>query len=215
LPCGSVEPGWANVSLPSQSSSSRRVPAPDPFFAIAGGPGEASTQFFAWLPDHYAGIHATHDIVLVDQRGTGASNAHVLPPLPDTSGLSASEADARLSAWMHDSLAALDADPRFYTSAVAADDLDDVRAALGYDTIDLYGASYGGTLAQYYLASIPNMSGSRSWTARRRWTCRSWSGWRPTASTRSISCSRAAPRMRRATRPSRTSPASGRRCPPS
>ena len=26
------------------------VPAPDPFFAIAGGPGDASTQFFAWLP---------------------------------------------------------------------------------------------------------------------------------------------------------------------
>jgi pimeloyl-ACP methyl ester carboxylesterase len=123
----------------------------DPVFAIAGGPGDASTQFFAWLPGLYSGVHATHDIVLVDQRGTGASNALTLQPLPDTSALSASEADARLSAWMHDSLAALDADPRFYTSAVAADDLDDVRAALGYDKIDLYGTSYGGTLAQYYL----------------------------------------------------------------
>ena len=38
-----------------------------------------------------------------------------------------------------------------YTSTVAADDLDAVRAALGYDTIDLYGTSYGGELAQYYL----------------------------------------------------------------
>ena len=109
------------------------------------------TQFFAWLPGLYAGVHATHDIVLVDQRGTGASNALTLPAPPDTSALSASEADARLAAWMRDSLAALDADPRFYTSTVAADDLDDVRAALGYDKIDLYGTSYGGTLAQYYL----------------------------------------------------------------
>ena len=42
----------------------------------------------------------------------------------------------------------VDADPRFYTSTVAADDLDDVRAALGYDRIDLYGTSYGGTLVE-------------------------------------------------------------------
>jgi pimeloyl-ACP methyl ester carboxylesterase len=127
------------------------APAADPVFALAGGPGDASSQFFAWLPGLYAGVHATHDIVLVDQRGTGASNPLTLPEMPDTSGLSAADADTRLSAWMHDGLAALDADPRFYTSTVAADDLDDVRAALGYDKVDLYGTSYGGTLAQYYL----------------------------------------------------------------
>ena len=50
---------------------------------------------------------------------------------------------------------ALDADPRFYTTTVAADDLDDVRAALGYDRIDLYGTSYGGTLVQYYIRQHP------------------------------------------------------------
>ena len=70
--------------------------------------------------------------------------------------MSAAQAEARLAAWMHDALAALDADPRFYTSTVAADDLDDVRVALGYDTIDLYGTSYGGTLAQYYLRQHPD-----------------------------------------------------------
>ncbi|MFI5225416.1 MAG: alpha/beta fold hydrolase [Candidatus Limnocylindrales bacterium] len=127
------------------------APRSDPFFAIAGGPGDASTGFFAWLPGLYASVHATHDIVLVDQRGTGASNELMLPAMPDTSTLAATEADARLSAWMRESLAALDADPRLYTSTVAADDLDAVRAALGYDQIDLYGTSYGGTLAQYYL----------------------------------------------------------------
>ena len=131
-------------------------PRPDPLFAIAGGPGDAGTQFFAWLPGLFAGIHATRDIVLVDQRGTGGSNALTLPSAPDTSGMSAVQAEASLAAWMHDALAALDADPRFYTSTVAANDLDDVRAALGYDTIDLYGASYGGTLAQYYLRQHPD-----------------------------------------------------------
>ena len=124
---------------------------PDPFFALAGGPGEASTSFFAWLPGLYTEVHATHDIVLVDQRGTGASNPLTLPAVPDTTGLSAAEADARLSAWAAESVAGLDGDPSQYTSSVAADDLDAVRAALGYDKIDLYGASYGGELAQYYL----------------------------------------------------------------
>jgi len=124
---------------------------PDPLFALAGGPGDASTSFFAWFPGLYTGVHATHDIVLVDQRGTGASNPLTLPAMPDTTGLSAAEADALLSAWAKESLAGLDADPRMYTSSVAADDVDAVRAALGYDKIDLYGASYGGELAQYYL----------------------------------------------------------------
>ena len=156
-PRGSLEPGGRRIDLrvavvPALAAD----PRPDPLFAIAGGPGEAGTQFFAWLPGLFTGVHATRDIVLIDQRGTGGSNPLTLPPAPDTSGMSAAQAEARLAAWMHDALAALDADPRFYTSTVAADDLDDVRAALGYDTIDLYGTSYGGTLAQYYLRQHPD-----------------------------------------------------------
>ena len=131
-------------------------PRSDALFAVAGGPGDASTTFFAWLPGLYTDVHAVRDIVLVDQRGTGASNPLALPEMPGTSNLSTSAADARLRAWIRDSLAGIDADPRFYTTTVAADDLDDVRAALGYDRIDLYGTSYGGTLAQYYIRQHPD-----------------------------------------------------------
>jgi pimeloyl-ACP methyl ester carboxylesterase len=126
-------------------------PKPEPLFALAGGPGDASSEFFAWLPGLYTAVHATRDIVLVDQRGTGRSNALSLPAMPDTTGLSAGDTEARLAAWARDGLAAIDADPRMYTSTVAADDLDAVRDALGYGKIDLYGTSYGGELAQYYL----------------------------------------------------------------
>jgi pimeloyl-ACP methyl ester carboxylesterase len=126
-------------------------PEPDAFFVLAGGPGDAGTAFFGWLPGLFAGVHATRDIVIVDQRGTGGSNPLVLPPMPDTSGLSDSDIDARLHSWADGWLASIDADPRQYTSSVAADDLDAVREALGYERIDLYGPSYGGTLAQYYI----------------------------------------------------------------
>lgn len=126
-------------------------PEPDPFFVLAGGPGDAGTQFFAWLPSVFEDIHATRDIVLFDQRGTGESNAMILPPVPDTAGLSADATEAALSAWTTESLAAIDADARFYTSSVAADDVDDIREALGYEQVNIYGTSYGATLAQYYM----------------------------------------------------------------
>lgn len=138
--------------VPAQSAT----PAADPFFAIAGGPSEASSQFFAWLPGVFSGVHASHDIVLVDQRGTGDSNPLTVPEMPDTSGMSAAQADSALTAWAKDGVAVMDGDPRFYTSTVAADDLDAVRTALGYDRINLYGTSYGATLAQYYLRQYPD-----------------------------------------------------------
>jgi pimeloyl-ACP methyl ester carboxylesterase len=124
---------------------------PDPLIVLAGGPGEAATQFFAWMPAVFRELHARRDIVLVDQRGTGDSNRLTLPELPDPTGLSARAADARLSAWSRSALGSIDADPRFYTTMAAVEDLEDVRAALGYARVNLYGTSYGGTVAQYYL----------------------------------------------------------------
>jgi pimeloyl-ACP methyl ester carboxylesterase len=132
------------------------TPAAQPFVVLAGGPSEAASQYFAWLPAVYGAVHAARDIVLVDQRGTGGSNSLVLPAAPDVEGLSATDAHVAMASWAKDALGSLDADLRFYTSTVAAEDLDEVRAALGYDRIDLYGTSYGATLAQYYLRQHPD-----------------------------------------------------------
>lgn len=137
--------------VPAQADT----PAADAFFALAGGPNKAATAFFGWLPGRFSEVHATRDIVLVDQRGTGGSNELVLPAIPDTSGQSPSVAESRLRAWSDDWMATIRADPRQYTSTVAADDLDAVRQALGYDLVDLYGPSYGSTLAQYYIRQHP------------------------------------------------------------
>ena len=126
-------------------------PESDPVFFLAGGPGGAATQTWWNAADVFPRVHDHRDIVLVDQRGTGDSNPLLLPPFPDTSELSAGDARAAIAATVRNGLARLDVDPRLYTSPAAADDLDDVRAALGYERIDLYGASYGATLAQYYV----------------------------------------------------------------
>jgi pimeloyl-ACP methyl ester carboxylesterase len=133
--------------VPAETSD----PQPDPVFFLAGGPGGAATQSWFNAPDLFPIVHRDRDIVLVDQRGTGDSSPLWWPHLRDLSGLTRNQMSKVLAAWLERALAGLDADPRFYASPQAADDIDDVRAALGYDQIDLYGASYGATLAQYYV----------------------------------------------------------------
>src|SRR4029077_1132006 len=52
---------------------------PDPFFMIAGGPGQAVVGLFMQgvRKEFIAAVRAKRDIVLLDQRGTGG-----LPPAP-------------------------------------------------------------------------------------------------------------------------------------
>ncbi len=127
------------------------TPRPDPLFALDGGPGQAATEDLGWTASIFDGIHADRDIVLVDQRGTGGSNRLTVPDAPDISKLSKAEAAATADVWVKKVLAEMPGDPRFYTTSVAMDDVDDVRAALGYEKVNLYGPSYGATAAQYYL----------------------------------------------------------------
>src|SRR5690348_9470527 len=49
--------------------------SPDPLFVLAGGPGMAATSFYTSVAPVFDLIHRDRDIVLLDQRGTGGSNA--------------------------------------------------------------------------------------------------------------------------------------------
>jgi len=127
-------------------------PAPDPIFYLAGGPGEAATEDAAKGQQLPYSLSNNHDLVFVDQRGTGGSNRVLVPTdQPDVTGLTPEEMDTVFKEWVAKFLEEIDMDPRFYTTSVAMDDLDKVREALGYDQINLVGYSYGVTAAQYYL----------------------------------------------------------------
>ena len=90
------------------------------------------------------------DIVLVDQRGTGKS--HPLECRSTSNSLQElTESDATSLARLRACLASYDADVRLYTTPIAMDDLDDVRAYLGYQQINLYGGSYGTRAALVYV----------------------------------------------------------------
>jgi pimeloyl-ACP methyl ester carboxylesterase len=123
---------------------------PDPVFFLAGGPGAAASE--AWASSGiFPGLNDHRDIVLMDQRGTGRSHKLVIPPPPGMAGLTDEQQPAALTAYYAYAVAHLDGNVRYYTTAIAMDDLDKVRQALGYERINLYGGSYGGTALQYYL----------------------------------------------------------------
>jgi pimeloyl-ACP methyl ester carboxylesterase len=131
----------------------KRNPQPDALFLLAGGPGQSATETFPAMIPLLTPIHEDRDIVLVDQRGTGKSNPlRCLDPEDETlADLTDEEVLERVKACP----AQLDADLRFYTTENAMTDLDEVRAALGYETINLYGASYGTRAALTYLRMFP------------------------------------------------------------
>lgn len=129
-----------------------RTPAPDPIFILAGGPGQAATEVYPALEEAFAQLNQERDVVLVDQRGTGESNP-LECHLPEEEGSFVT--DEVVIAALKACPAQLDADLRFYTTEIAMQDLDAVRAALGYEQINLYGASYGTRAGLTYLRLYP------------------------------------------------------------
>jgi pimeloyl-ACP methyl ester carboxylesterase len=131
--------------------------APDPLFYIPGGPGSSATEDAPFVAQQAAKIREHRDLVFMDQRGTGGSNplncAFFNPgdlqsylgdyfPLPDVRKCREElEPKANL---------------KLYTTSIAADDLEDVRRALGYQKINIIGGSYGTRAAQVFLKRHPN-----------------------------------------------------------
>lgn len=128
-------------------------PAPDPVVPLAGGPGAGSVQFYAAWFAAFEPARSDRDILLLDQRGTGES-ARMDCPVDDDiiEGQYSSEETLRFT---RACLEQLPYDPRFFTTSVAIDDLDAVRRALGYPSLNLVGTSYGTRVAQSYARRYP------------------------------------------------------------
>ena len=127
-----------------------------PLFELSGGPGQAATgaAYFYTGPGREYRRH--RDVVLVDQRGTGGSNPLSAPattksPQDYLSEMYPVDYVSRMRAALEPR-----ADLTQYTTAIAMDDLDDVRAWLGYEQINLIGISYGTRAALVYLRQHPD-----------------------------------------------------------
>ena len=129
----------------------RQAPAaPDPLFVLAGGPGQGASMLAGFANRAFADVRRRRDIVLVDLAGTGRSAALNCQLYPSPADLVGDFYPIPQVRSCRDTLAR-QVDLRRYTTPVLMDDLDEVRAALGYERINIYGTSYGTRAALVYV----------------------------------------------------------------
>ncbi|MDY0974877.1 alpha/beta hydrolase [Massilia sp. CFBP9012] len=126
--------------------------APDPLLVLAGGPGQAATDYGPLLASAFREARKRRDILLVDQRGTGRSSP-LRCPMPEQAIARGDTASAQAS--LRACLAALEADPRHFHTEAALADFEDLRRALGYRQFSLWGGSYGTRTALMYARRYP------------------------------------------------------------
>jgi pimeloyl-ACP methyl ester carboxylesterase len=123
----------------------------DPLFVLAGGPGQAGSDVIVLLSAAFKRVRATRDIVFIDQRGTGLSGKLDCESRPEHETMSDAELEAEVARCIGASRAPFTA----YTTANAARDLEQVRRALGYGKVNVWGGSYGTRLGQAYARAFP------------------------------------------------------------
>jgi pimeloyl-ACP methyl ester carboxylesterase len=142
-----------NILLLPATSEKRE---PDPLVYFAGGPGSAATEDALGFAPEFTKIREHRDMLFVDQRGTGKShplNCEFYNPndLQSYLGYFMPLEDIRKCRPQLEA----NADLKLYTTTIAMDDMDEVRAALGYEQINLFGGSYGTRAALTYLKRYP------------------------------------------------------------
>lgn len=131
---------------------------PDPITFFAGGPGEASIPFGLFKARELGLLGGKRDLLLVDLRGTGMSGGLFCRELAG---------EARGQGFLDDFLPTdgiracrdrlkPEVDLSWYTTDAAVDDVEEVRAALGYGPLNLIGISHGTHAALTYLRRHPS-----------------------------------------------------------
>ncbi len=115
-----------------------------PLFILAGWGGSAiDSDYVDWAVQSFGQLNQSMDLVFAAQRGTTYSWPQACPGLGATG--------PGLRAAVRHCLASASRSPRHDTTAAAARDLDQVRKALGYNEINIYGGSYGVSMGLAYL----------------------------------------------------------------
>jgi len=130
------------------------TPEPDPLVPISGGPGQGSVQFYTSYYWAFEDVRRNRDILLIDQRGTGESAT--MDCEFDDDILEGEYSVEVTVEYTERCLEQLPHDPRFFTTSVAVSDMEAVREALGYPTLNLYGVSYGTRVAQHFARRYPD-----------------------------------------------------------
>jgi pimeloyl-ACP methyl ester carboxylesterase len=141
VPESRAKPGGPTVTVAFLRLKSTNPKPGAPIVFLMGGPGIPATVMAPIPPywDLFDALRAAGDVILLDQRGLGMSTPKLDCPRLETSldtALLTSQA-ALISAYRQVVAACAGywrgkgIDPRAYSDAAIADDVDDIRAALG------------------------------------------------------------------------------------
>lgn len=145
--------------------SNGEQPEPDPLIYLSGGPGSVALEWLYWDAVQYGYILKHRDVIFFDQRGIGYSEPSL--DCPEVSEAFHDTLDQNMSTeeWIQSKVGALLAcherlidegiDLSAYNSATIAADVNDLRLALGYDKVNLFGLSYGTRLALTIMREFP------------------------------------------------------------
>jgi pimeloyl-ACP methyl ester carboxylesterase len=137
----------AVVILPSVNA----IAEPDPILYLSGGPGDSAiSEVGEWLRSP---LRQEREIVLLDQRGTGYSEPFL--GCPELVDMDWDEDVLELLRSCRNRLAAGGVNLSAYHSVASAADIHQLRLALGYESWNLLGVSYGSRLALTVMRDFP------------------------------------------------------------
>lgn len=155
VPENRATPGGRSIDLHFGVVPAAAKATHEPVVMLPGGPGLGGVQSGPGIEQMFGSMHQSRDILLIDQRGTGSSNPLKCPAGPTSNLLEQLSGPAdKLVLECRDKLAKV-ADLGRYHTREAVVDMEEVRAALGYQKLDLFGMSYGTRLALDYLRLYP------------------------------------------------------------
>ena len=125
-----------------------------PLMFLAGGPGQAAVELAAGLRRVFSEVRKHHDLILIDQRGTGRSHPLQCDEAVELDAYQLLPEDLTRDE-VNKCINELTGDLSQFTSENAIRDFDAVRKALGYSQVNLYGGSYGTRAALVYMRLFP------------------------------------------------------------
>ena len=131
--------------------------ASDPVIFFEGGPGASAVDSGPGIAEELAEVLRHRDLLLVDARGAGGSHPLHCPQPEGVRGIEEALDTFMDPAAVRRCREALEKDNDLtqYTTDAIVDDVDEVRAALGYGKANVMGASYGTRAALVYLRRHP------------------------------------------------------------
>jgi pimeloyl-ACP methyl ester carboxylesterase len=128
------------------------APSTEAVIALAGGPGQAALPLAGFITKALSPALSTRDLVMFDQRGTGASAPLSCPALSSSAGAAGIATVGKL---FERCALQLGAARGQYTTQTSVEDIEAIRQAMGYEKLVLYGVSYGTKVALEYAARYP------------------------------------------------------------